>query len=189
MLSIHLTKAEIDSGKYSQNVKLIKHCILVKLPNINMGFLISMKLENHFPDRDDLSWNEFNHRRDRSLSSKEGLKSNRKTHRPWLKHMCIHETEKIIEIYFPGLKLSIRQFKMFRSTTNRLLWVVLQISGENEDDTFWGFVNVFSPILNHEYNDFGTRPIVECTYVVRKGNFSVSDRTELLFGPKKNFLF
>lgn len=55
MLSIHLTKAEIDSGKYSQNVKLIKHSILVKLPNINMGFLISMKLENHFPDRDDLS--------------------------------------------------------------------------------------------------------------------------------------
>lgn len=83
MLSIHLTKAEIDSGKHSESVvKLIKHCILVKLPDTNMGFLISMKLENSFPDRDDLSRKEFNHRRDHSLSSKEGFKSNSKTYRP-----------------------------------------------------------------------------------------------------------
>ena len=189
MLSIHLTKAEIDSGKNSENVKLIKHCILVKLPDTNMGFLISMKLEISFPDRDDLSWKEFNHRRDHSLSSKEGFKSNRKTYRPWLKHMCIHETKQIVEIHFPGLWSSIRQLKMFRSTKNWLFWIVLQTSGENEVDTFWGFVNVFSPILNHEYNDFGTRPMVECMYVVRKGNFRASDRTELLFGLKQNFLF
>lgn len=83
MLSIHLTKAEIDSGKHSENVvKLTKHCILVKLPDTNMGFLISMKLENSFPYRDDLSRKEFNHRKDHNLSSKEGFKSNRKTYRP-----------------------------------------------------------------------------------------------------------
>ena len=58
--------------------------------------------------------------------------------------------KKLYVIHLLDLKWSIKQFNMYRSSTNKLPWIVLQTSGTSEVGTLCSIVNVFSTVLIHE---------------------------------------
>ena len=96
---------------------------------------------------------------------------------------------KLYEIHLPELKLSIMHFKMSRSRMNWLPWVVLQASGTRTVSTLWSLVNVSSTILIHEFIILSVDQWFNACTVVRSGDFRVSGRTGLFFGPNQSFLF
>ena len=58
--------------------------------------------------------------------------------------------KKLYVIHLLDLKWSIKQFNMYRSSTNKLPWIVLETSGTSEVGTLCSLVNVFLPVLIHE---------------------------------------
>ena len=83
----------------------------------------------------------------------------------------------------PDLELSIRQFKMSRSSTNWLPWFKFWISGTSKVGNFCGLVNVSPPIFFKVIILLVDQWFITCT-VVRSGDFRVSSKTGLLFDPE-----
>lgn len=99
---------------------------------------------------------------------------------------------KLNKIYLPNLKWSIGQFKVLRSSVDRISWIVFCTGRASKV----GLVNIYSVallIFPHQYWFIKAIILLDqwfnaCT-VVSNGNFRVSSRTGLLFGPTQVYFW
>ena len=99
-----------------------------------------MKFERNSQGSDDLQKG-FCHRRGSSMSARKTSVQRENTDHDKNIFISIGWRE-LHEMHLPGFKWPIRWFKMSRSSTNWLPWVVLQRSGTSEAVTFCVLVNV-----------------------------------------------
>ena len=91
---------------------------------------------------------------------------------------------KLYEIHLPELQWSIQQFKMSESSTNRLPWIVIWMSGTSEVGTFCRLVKATLPILVHEGYHLSEGWWFSTHTIVTNESFR---RIGLLFGPNQSF--
>ena len=81
------------------------------------------------------------------------------------------------------------KFRMPRDSMDRLPRIVFWISGASKVGTFCSLLDISPPILVHEcYYMSVDRSFNACT-CISSGNFRISGRARLLFGPNQSFLF
>lgn len=92
----------------------------------------------------------------------------------------------LYEIYLPDLKRPIQQFKLCRDSVNRLPWVILSTGGTCKVGTVCILVNISPPYWSMNATILSGDQWFNAHAVVRSGNFRVSGRMGLLFGPNQS---
>ena len=133
-----------------------------------MVFFTTMKFEYSFSDRNNFFFSErILVTRGNKLIFKERLLSTVKICR-----MSIGWRE-LSKFRLSNLKMSIRQFKMSRSSTNSLPCVGLRTRGQGKQALFFSLVNVFPSILIYKDYYFIRKLMVKCVYSCEQREFQI----------------